>query len=176
MVLALVSGGLLLSIAPVVMAADISWQVRNAGGKQAAVELALVNLPAGENPFDPNYADVVATIVDPSGKTFSIPLFWYQGYEIVSSYNQLSNRKVGEPEWRLKFRPNIKGDFKISVSAKINGQQIAIPNTNYTVTENYWSLAISDVYINETRLTSDKDLPVPAIIDSTNESILLTNA
>jgi len=47
---------------------------------------------------------------------------------------------------------------------------------NYTVTENYWSLAISDVYINETRLTSDKDLPVPAIIDSTNESILLTNA
>ncbi|MEY3166137.1 MAG: hypothetical protein RLZZ291_654 [Actinomycetota bacterium] len=135
MVLALVSGGLLLSIAPVVMAADISWQVRNAGGKQAAVELALVNMPAGENPFDPNYADVVATIVDPSGKTFSIPLFWYQGYEIVSSYNQLSNRKVGEPEWRLKFRPNIKGEFKISVSAKINGQQIAIPNTSYTVTE-----------------------------------------
>ncbi len=135
MVLALVSGGLLLSIAPVVMAADISWQVRNAGGKQAAVELALVNLPAGENPFDPNYADVVATIIDPSGKTFSIPAFWYQGYEIVSSYNQLSNRKIGEPGWRLKFRPNIKGDFKISVSAKINGQQIAIPNTNYTVTE-----------------------------------------
>ncbi len=135
MVLALVSGGLLLSIAPVVMAADISWQVRNAGGKQAAVELALVNMPAGENPFDPNYADVVATIVDPSGKTFSIPAFWYQGYEIVSSYNQLSNRKVGEPEWRLKFRPNIKGEFKISVSAKINGQQIAIPNTSYTVTE-----------------------------------------
>lgn len=121
MVLALISGGLLLSSTPVVKAADISWQVRNAGGKQAAVELALVNLPAGENPFDPNYADVVATIIDPSGKTFSIPAFWYQGYEIVSSYNQLSNRKVGEPEWRLKFRPNIKGEFKISVSAKING-------------------------------------------------------
>ncbi len=135
MVLALISGGLLLSSTPVVKAADISWQVRNAGGKQAAVELALVNLPAGENPFDPNYADVVATIIDPSGKTFSIPAFWYQGYEIVSSYNQLSNRKVGEPEWRLKFRPNIKGEFKISVSAKINGQQIAIPNTSYTVTE-----------------------------------------
>ncbi len=135
MVLALISGGLLLSSTPVVKAADISWQVRNAGGKQAAVELALVNLPAGENPFDPNYADVVATIIDPSGKTFSIPAFWYQGYEIVSSYNQLSNRKVGEPEWRLKFRPNIKGEFKISVSAKINGQQISIPNTSYTVTE-----------------------------------------
>ncbi len=47
MVLALISGGLLLSSAPVVKAADISWQVRNAGGKQAAVELALVNMPAG---------------------------------------------------------------------------------------------------------------------------------
>jgi len=92
MVLALISGGLLLSSTPVVKAADISWQVRNAGGKQAAVELALVNLPAGENPFDPNYADVVATIIDPSGKTFSIPAFWYQGYEIFFLQSTLQSK------------------------------------------------------------------------------------
>lgn len=46
---------------------------------------------------------------------------------------------------------------------------------NYTVTENYWSLAVSDVYINEIKLTEILDLPVPAMIDSSTESILLTN-
>jgi hypothetical protein len=66
---------------------------------------------------------------------FSIPLYWYQGFEIVASYNQLSNRKVGSPEWRLKFRPTAIGDFQIRVSAKINGQSIQIPDFTFTASE-----------------------------------------
>ena len=102
----LLSGGLLLGVVPSVKAADISWVIRNQGGKSAAVELAALNLPGGENPFDPGYADVIATVTEPDGSNFEIPMFWYQSYEPVSSYNQLSARKVGEPEWRLKFRPS----------------------------------------------------------------------
>ncbi len=135
MAIGVLSGTLLLGMSPNVQAAEISWEIRSKGGKYAATELALLNLPDSENEFDPTYADVVATITDPRGKVFSIPLYWYQGFEIVASYNQLSNRKVGSPEWRLKFRPTAIGDFQIRVSAKINGQSIQIPDFTFTASE-----------------------------------------
>ena len=116
-------------------ATALSWEVRNSGGAKAATELALQGLEPGSNPFDPKSADVVATIVDPKGNQFTIPMFWYQQYEILSTYNQLSNRKVGEPEWRVKFRPLDKGEYKISVQATIDGRSISVPSTSVKVTE-----------------------------------------
>ena len=109
MAIGVLSGTLLLGMSPNVQAAEISWEIRSKGGKYAATELALLNLPDSENEFDPTYADVVATITDPRGRVFSIPLYWYQGFEIVASSKQLSNRKVGSPEWRLTFRPTAIG-------------------------------------------------------------------
>ena len=135
MAIGLLGSALAVGALPAVSAAEISWQIRNKGGKVAATELALQGLPTSENPFDPTYADVIAKVTDPSGNSFSIPMYWYQGYEIVASYNQLSNRKVGNPEWRLKFRPTTIGNFRIEVNAKINGQDIQVPQFTFAAFE-----------------------------------------
>ena len=135
MAIGLLSSALAVGALPAVSATEISWEIRNKGGKVAASELALQGLPTSENPFDPTYADVIAKVTDPSGNSFSIPMYWYQGYEIVASYNQLSNRKVGNPEWRLKFRPTALGDFRIQVTAKINGQVIQVPQFTFAALE-----------------------------------------
>ena len=135
MAIGLLSSALIVGTLPTTFASDLSWEVRNKGGKVAATELALPGLPASENPFDPTYADVIANVTDPTGHSFSIPMYWYQGYEVVASYNQLSHRKVGNPEWRLKFRPTTVGEFKIQVQAKINGQLIQVPQFVFIATE-----------------------------------------
>ena len=135
MAIGLLSSALVVGALPTSSASELSWEIRNKGGKVSATELALQGLPTSENPFDPTYADVVASVTDPTGHSFSIPMYWYQGYEIVASYNQLSNRKVGNPEWRLKFRPTSLGDFKIQVQAKINGQVIQVPSFTFTAVE-----------------------------------------
>ena len=135
MAIGLLSSALVVGALPTSSASELSWEIRNKGGKVSATELALQGLPTSENPFDPTYADVVASVTDPTGYSFSIPMYWYQGYEIVASYNQLSNRKVGNPEWRLKFRPTSLGDFKIQVQAKINGQVIQVPSFTFTAVE-----------------------------------------
>jgi hypothetical protein len=153
----LLSGGLLLGVVPSVKAADISWVIRNQGGKSAAVELAALNLPGGENPFDPGYADVIATVTEPDGSNFEIPMFWYQSYEPVSSYNQLSTRKVGEPEWRVKFRPTQLGEYKVAIRAKINGASVSVPNTSYTVKE----LAPEQVKIKGQNFVKGEEIFIP---------------
>jgi hypothetical protein len=135
MAIGLLGSALVMGALPAASAAEITWEIRNKGGKGAATELALQVLPTSENPFDPTYADVIAKVTDPSGNSFSIPMYWYQGYEIVASYNQLSNRKVGNPEWRLKFRPTEIGNFKIEVKAKINGQVIQVPQFTFAALE-----------------------------------------
>jgi hypothetical protein len=135
MAIGLLSSALVVGALPTSSASELSWEIRNKGGKVSATELALQGLPTSENPFDPTYADVVASVTDPTGYSFSIPMYWYQGYEIVASYNQLSNRKVGNPEWRLKFRPTSLGDFKIQVQAKINGQVFQVPSFTFTAVE-----------------------------------------
>lgn len=135
MAIGLLSSALVVGALPTSSASELSWEIRNKGGKVSATELALQGLPTSENPFDPTYADVVASVTDPTGYSFSIPMYWYQGYEIVASYNQLSNRKVGNPEWRLKFRPTSLGDFRIQVQAKINGQVIQVPSFTFTAVE-----------------------------------------
>lgn len=135
MAIGLLSSALVVGALPTSIASELSWEIRNKGGKVSATELALRGLPTSENPFDPTYADVVASVTDPTGHSFSIPMYWYQGYEIVASYNQLSNRKVGNPEWRLKFRPTSLGDFKVQVQAKINGQVIQVPSFTFTAVE-----------------------------------------
>lgn len=118
-----------------VHAVDLNWQVRQAGDEKSAAEIALVGLAPGINPFDPESSNVLATITEPNGRSFVVPLYWYQGYEIVSAYNQLSNRKVGEPEWRLKFRPTQIGKYEIKTEAKIDGVVYSIPNTAIAISK-----------------------------------------
>ena len=71
MAIGLLGSALAVGALPAVSATEISWEIRNKGGKVAATELALQGLPTSENPFDPTYADVIAKVTDPSGNSFS---------------------------------------------------------------------------------------------------------
>lgn len=130
---ALLACGVVLGVLqPIASQADVSWQVREKGSKTRPVQIALTGLPEVANPFDPEQADLIATITTPDSKSFAIPMFWYQDYTTVSGLNQNQERAVGEPEWRVKFRSTTMGEYRISVSARINGKSIQIPDFSLT--------------------------------------------
>ena len=61
---------------PVAHAAELTWNVREKGSKTRPVQIALTGLPSVSNPFDPDQADLIATITTPSSATYEIPMFW----------------------------------------------------------------------------------------------------
>ena len=61
--------------------------------------------PAPANPFDPAQADVRAHYRSPSGRTYEIPAFWYQGFtrSLVAGREVLT--PTDEVGWRARFSP-----------------------------------------------------------------------
>ena len=68
-----------------------------------------------------------------SGRTIDIPLFWYQEFQNFQNYNDFNTKKIGEPEWRLRFRALESGEIKISFSGAIDGQAIVIPDYSLNI-------------------------------------------
>ncbi len=62
------------------------------------------------NPFDPTQADPQATLISPTGKSYTVPSFWYQDYDP----NTLEPK--GEAHFRLRFLPLEAGSWSITVS------------------------------------------------------------
>lgn len=132
------------------------WSIKDIGSKTRPVELGLSGMPTVANPFDPDQADIVATITSPDLKKYKIALYWFQDYRSPVSPSQGMERAVGEPHWRLKFRSLIPGKYLISVSAKIRGEVLSIPDfsleTDYATTapisikENYF-IQGSEIFI-----------------------------
>ena len=115
----------LVSNTPVVHAASIgNVKVISLGSSNTPVEIAVDNLPVSVNNFDPNNANLNAEITFASGKTISVPLFWYQDYQNFQNFNTYNSRKVGEPEWRLRFRALEAGQTKVKISGKIANDAI----------------------------------------------------
>jgi len=115
----------LVSNTPVVHAASIgNVKVISLGSSNTPVEIAVDNLPVSVNNFDPNNANLNAEITFSSGKTISVPLFWYQEYQNFQNFNTYNSRKVGEPEWRLRFRALEAGQTKVKISGKIANDAI----------------------------------------------------
>jgi len=115
----------LVSNTPVVHAASIgNVKVISSGSSNTPVEIAVDNLPVSVNNFDPNNANLNAEITFSSGKTISVPLFWYQEYQNFQNFNTYNSRKVGDPEWRLRFRALEAGQTKVKISGKIANDAI----------------------------------------------------
>jgi len=115
----------LVSNTPVVHAASIgNVKVISLGSSNTPVEIAVDNLPVSVNNFDPNNANLNAEITFSSGKTISVPLFWYQEYQNFQNFNTYNSRKVGDPEWRLRFRALEAGQTKVKISGKIANDAI----------------------------------------------------
>jgi hypothetical protein len=99
-------------------------KVISSGSSNTPVEIAVDNLPVSVNNFDPNNANLNAEITFSSGKTISVPLFWYQEYQNFQNFNTYNSRKVDDPEWRLRFRALEAGQTKVKISGKIANDAI----------------------------------------------------
>jgi hypothetical protein len=98
------------------------------------LEFSITNVPAVTNPFDPAEIRLDATFTLPSGKTMTVPAFWYQGYQrgLSGGYEYLS--AAGSPQWRLRFAPPESGAYTVSLVIQTNNQPCGSPVvTNFTV-------------------------------------------
>ena len=120
---------LLATSLPSAVAADpVEIKVISLGATNAPVELAVSNLPISKNNFDPTNATLNSVITFKSGKQLNAPLFWYQEFQNFQTFNQYNTRKVGSPEWRLRFRALESGKATVRISGNISGTAIDLPN------------------------------------------------
>jgi hypothetical protein len=87
------------------------------------VELRLDLAGAFQTPFDPNEIAVDAAIRTPSGRTMSVPAFFYQQHRIAPPAASGGPRgealePEGEPEWRLRFTPPEAGVYSVRIEAR----------------------------------------------------------
>lgn len=143
--------------APIAKASDISWQIREKGSKTRPIQLALTGMPEVKNPFDPDQADIIATVTTPNSTSFQIPMYWYQEYVNVVGNNQNPERAIGEPEWRLKFRSLEPGTYRIAIAAKIDGKNVSVPP--FSVTTDYST--VQPIRIKDNYFTQGSEIFIP---------------
>ena len=100
------------------------------------LEFSITNVPAVSNPFDPDVIRLDATFTLPSGKTMTVPAFWYQNYQRSLSDGYENDTAVGSPQWRLRFTPPEAGAYSLSLAIQTNGQPFDTIVANFTVVSN----------------------------------------
>jgi len=98
------------------------------------LEFRITNAPVAANRFDPTQIRLDATFTLPSGRTMSVPAFWYQGYTRGLSGGSEHLTPLGTPEWRLRFAPPETGTYSVALSLQTNGQAAgSAVTTNFVV-------------------------------------------
>ena len=98
------------------------------------LEFGITNVPTVSNPFDPDSIRLDATFTFPSGKTLTVPAFWYQNYQRSLSAGYEQDTAVGSPGWRLRFTPPESGGYSLSLVIQTNNQPCGTPvGTNFVV-------------------------------------------
>lgn len=97
------------------------------------LEFRVLNVPPSTTVFDPAKIEVDGVFTLPSGRTVSVPAFWYQGYQrgLLGGYEYLT--LSGAAQWRLRFEPPEAGSYTVAVSVRTNGQLCATGTGNFTV-------------------------------------------
>lgn len=87
-----------------------------------------------DNPYDPGQIDVQARFVAPSGRTITIPAFWFQDFN-VSPGTQTWEQYVpaGSPKWRIRFMPEEAGAYTLNISARDAGGDVDGGSYNFQV-------------------------------------------
>src|SRR5579859_3373482 len=69
------------------------------------------------NAFDPNQIDVEVEFTAPNGGKITVPGFWMQPYQSGCTQNcsDDSIKPVGDAGWRVRFSPNIVGNWTYAV-------------------------------------------------------------
>ncbi|MBL7140414.1 MAG: hypothetical protein ISS74_05845 [Planctomycetes bacterium] len=76
-----------------------------------------------KNPDDPKEIDVRAEFKGPDGRTVSVPAFWYQPYRVDDVAKQVV--PDGEPVFRVRYTPRVKGMYACAVRATAGKQEAA---------------------------------------------------
>lgn len=98
------------------------------------IEFRVNNIPTATNPFDPDVIRIDAAFTLPSGRTLTVPGFWYQGYQRgISAGNEALNTS-GSADWRVRFMPPESGSYSVSIAIQTNGHASGtVATTNFTV-------------------------------------------
>jgi hypothetical protein len=97
-------------------------------------EFGIRNPPAASNLFDPDVIRLDAAFTTPSGKTVTVPAFWYQAYTRANVGGYEHDTISGSPSWRIRYTPTEPGSYTLSVTIQTNGQPYGAPVvTNFTV-------------------------------------------
>ena len=119
-------GSLLLGVIPLAYGNPSLVQLNSAQLWQR-LEFQVTNVPAATNPFDPENIRLDATFGLPSGRTMTVPAFWYQGYGRSLSGGHENDTPTGSPGWRLRFTPPEAGAYSLQVLILTNGQPSGSP-------------------------------------------------
>jgi hypothetical protein len=77
------------------------------------------------NPFDPDDTDVQAVFISPSGKTFTRPAFYYQGYCRSMGDDQIERvGPSGRASWRVRYVPLEAGRHTWILRAKVGAKEV----------------------------------------------------
>ena len=104
------------------------------------IEIALSSERAPANPFDPSQVELDATIRMPSGKTITVPGFWFQNYRrSLANPAATGNDRVevlapaGAPEWRVRFASGETGPHLVRLTLREGGRVQQVSERSITV-------------------------------------------
>ncbi len=123
-----------LPLSPAISAEAITWSNISVSDSTKPIELSLKGIPSVANPFDPEQADLWATIETPTKKQYEVPLFWYQEYRATVNGNTPWSTAVGEPGWRLRFRSDDIGANKVTLHGTVEGSSVSAPTYSVSTT------------------------------------------
>ena len=83
-------------------------------------EFQIENAPVATNCFDPDLIRLDATFTPPSGRSLTVPAFWYQDFSRVLTNGAEVLAPAGAPQWRIRFTPVEPGDYTLSLNIRTN--------------------------------------------------------
>ncbi len=84
-------------------------------------EFRVEHAPEATNCFDPDLVRLDATFTPHSGRSLTIPAFWYQDFSRARVGGAEVLTPAGRPQWRIRFTPMEPGDYTLSLSIQTNG-------------------------------------------------------
>jgi hypothetical protein len=83
-------------------------------------EFRVEHAPPATNCFDPDLIRLDAAFTSPSGRSLTIPAFWYQDFSRALTNGAEVLTPVGAPQWRIRFTPTEPGDYTLSLNIQTN--------------------------------------------------------
>ena len=90
-------------------------------------EFRVDRAPVAANCFDPDQIRLDATFTSSSGRSLTVPAFWYQDFSRALSNGVEILAPVGAAQWRIRFTPTEPGDYALSLRIETNGTTAGQP-------------------------------------------------